>query len=189
MLHPVEGLSSSVINGHSMLTRGKRGICKPKCFLSIMTPSTSDLALIEPHTVKTALQVPEWKHAMQEEYDALIKQHTWSLVPLPPDKNLVSCKWIFKLKRHADGTIARHKARLVARGFSQEYGVDYDETFSPVVRHTTVRLMLELAANFGWKLHQMDVKNAFLHGVLSEEVYMSQPSGFVDQSCPNYVAS
>lgn len=66
---------------------------------------------------------------MHEEYDALINQNTWSLVPLPPDKNLVSCKWLFKLKRNVDGTIARHKARLVARGFSQEYGVDYDETF------------------------------------------------------------
>lgn len=90
---------------------------------------------------------------MQEKYDALIKRHTWSLVPLPPDKNLVSCKWIFKLKRHADGTIARHKARLVAMGFSQEYGVDYDETFSLVVRHTTIRLILALAANSGRKLH------------------------------------
>lgn len=133
VLHPVDGLSSRVINDHSMLTRGKRGICKPKCFLSIMTSTASDLALVEPHTIKIALQVPEWKQAMQEEYDALIKQHTWSLVPLPPDKNLLSCKWIFKLKRHADGTIARHKARLVARGFSQEYGIDYDETFSLVV--------------------------------------------------------
>lgn len=122
VLHPVEGLSSRVLNDHSMLTRGKRGICKSKCFLYVMTSSTSDLALIEPHTVKNALRVPEWKQAMQEEYDALIKQHTWSLVLLPPDKNLVSCKWIFKLKRHADGTIARHKARLDARVLVKSMG-------------------------------------------------------------------
>lgn len=106
-----------------------------KCFISVMAHSTFDLALNEPHTIKIALQVHEWKQAIQEEYDALIKQHTWTLVPLPPDENLVSCKWILKLKKHANGTIARHKTRLVARGFSQEYGVDYDETFSPMVRH------------------------------------------------------
>lgn len=142
---------------------------------------------IEPLNYKSALQIPEWKQAMREEYAALMNQHTWSLVPLPPDKNLVSCKWLFKLKRNADGSIARHKARLVARGFSQEYGVDYDETFSPVVRHTTVRLILGLAAHHNWNLHQLDVKNAFLHGYLTEEVYMSQPGGFEDNKNPNLV--
>lgn len=187
ILHPVEGLTPKIVNDHPMITRGKRGISKQKCFLSAMISSLSDPAHTEPHTVKRALQVPEWQHAMQEEYDALMKQQTWTLVPLPPEKNLVSCKWIFKLKQNADGSIARHKARLVARGFSQEYGIDYDETFSPVVRHTTVRMILGLAAHSGWKLHQMDVKNAFLHGVLTEEVYMSQPTGFVDPQFPNHV--
>ncbi|KAK9947389.1 hypothetical protein M0R45_003016 [Rubus argutus] len=189
ILYPVEGLANSVVNDHSMLTRAKRGICQKKCFLSFVSTSSAQLdgSSIEPYNYKAALKVPEWKLAMQEEYDALMHQHTWSLVPLPPNKNLVSCKWIFKIKRNADGSVARHKARLVARGFSQEYGVDYDETFSPVVRHTTVRMMLCLAASSGWSLYQMDVKNAFLHGILNEEVYMSQPSGFEDSQNPSYV--
>ncbi|KAK9937704.1 hypothetical protein M0R45_014476 [Rubus argutus] len=123
--------------------------------------SLTDPISAAPHTYKQALQIPIWKQAMQEEHDALMQQQTWTLVPLPPDKNLVSCKWIFKIKRNADGSIARHKARLVARGFSQEYGIDYDETYSPVVRHTTVRMILAFAAHSGWKLHQLDVKMLF----------------------------
>lgn len=124
---------------------------------------------------------------MQEEYNALMYQKTWTLVPIPPDKNLVFCKWIFKIKWHAYGTIVGDKPRLVACGYSQEYGVDYEETFSLIVRHTTVRLILGLAAHSNWKLHQLDVKNAFLHGLLHEEVYMSQPGGFEDPSFPTYV--
>lgn len=124
---------------------------------------------------------------MHEEYDALIKQGTWSLVPPQPHKNIASCKWIFKIKRNSDGTISRHKARLVARGFSQEEGIDYAKTFGPMVRHTTVRLVLALAAQYGWKLHQLDVKNAFLHGIWKEEVYMSQPPGFESSTHPHNV--
>lgn len=161
ILHPVEGLTPKIVNDHSMITRGKRGISKQKCFLSAMISSVSDPAHIEPHTVKKAIQVPEWQQAMQEEYDALMKQQTWTLVPLPREKNLVSCKWIFKLKQNADGSIARHKARLVARGFSQEYGIDYDETFSPVVRHTTVRMILGLAAHSGGNYIKWMLKTLF----------------------------
>lgn len=111
---------------------------------------------------------------MQDEIDALNKQGTWELVSLPPRKNLVGSKWVYKVKRNSDGSIARYKARLVAKGFSQEAGIDYEETFSLVVKPTTVKLILAIVSSFGWKL-QLDVKNAFLHGVLQEEVYMSQP--------------
>ncbi|GAB2294442.1 hypothetical protein Dimus_038297 [Dionaea muscipula] len=187
ILHPVEGLSPVVTNAHSMITRGKRGIVKKKCLLSVAAVPSSNPVEVEPCSYKFALQIPEWKRAMQEEISALQAQHTWVLVPLPIKKNCVSCKWVFRLKRNSDGSIARHKARLVARGFTQEKGVDYEETFSPVVRHTTVRIVIRLAAAFGWQMHQLDVKNAFLHGELKEEVYMDQPGGFEDPRFPSYV--
>ncbi|VVA40913.1 PREDICTED: Retrovirus-related Pol poly from transposon, partial [Prunus dulcis] len=176
------------MNLHPMQTRSKSGIVKKKVFLTTLQESGGfDLSLVEPATYKTALKVPVWLTAMKEEIDALHSQGTWSLVPLPHNKNLVGCKWIFKIKKHADGSIARHKARLVAKGFSQEPGQDYGETFSPVVKPTTVRIVLALAAHFGWQLRQLDVKNAFLHGILQEEVYMAQPPGFEDSHHPTLV--
>ena len=124
---------------------------------------------------------------MAKEYQALISNHTWTLVPFQPDLNIVGCKWVFRIKRHADGTIERYKARLVAKGFHQEEGIDYFETFSPVVRPTTIRLVLTLAISFGWSIRQLDVHNAFLHGALTETVYMEQPPGFIDASKPNHI--
>ncbi|PRQ49208.1 putative RNA-directed DNA polymerase [Rosa chinensis] len=178
--------SNLTVNDHPMMTRSKNGIYKKKVFYAANIAATVS-ANEEPTSHKQAMKIPEWKHAMQDEYDALLNQGTWILVPPQQQKNIVSCKWVFKLKKNADGTIARHKARLVARGFSQEEGTDYDETFSPVVRHTTVRLFLALAAQYQWRLYQMDVKNAFLHGVLKEEIYMAQPPGFENPSCPTHV--
>ena len=109
------------------------------------------------------------------------------MVPLPPHKNVVTCKWVYKLKRHSDGPVARYKARLVARGYLQQFGLDYDESFSPVVKPTIVRLLLTLAVQHGWKLKQLDVSNSFLHGLLKEEVFMTQPQGYVDPSFPNHL--
>ncbi|KAM1099692.1 hypothetical protein ACFX15_006016 [Malus domestica] len=172
------------LNTHSMQTRSKSGISKKKVFLSVLQDDQLvDLSQTEPATYKSALKSSVWLSTMKEELSALHSQGTWSLVPLPPHKNLVGCKWVYKIKKNADGTISRYKARLVAKGFNQEEGVDYGETFSPVVKPTTVRLVLALAAHFGWSLRQLDVKNAFLHGILQEEVYMSQPPGFLD---PHY---
>lgn len=126
-------------------------------FVACHASPLSDSSLCTgPYNYKSALKISQWKQDMQEEFDALQKQKTWHLMPLPPGKNLVSCKWIFKHKHNADGSIASHKARLVARDFSQEYRVYYDETFSPVVTHTTVSLILGLAASSEWKLHQLD---------------------------------
>ncbi|KAM0996393.1 hypothetical protein ACFX2C_006406 [Malus domestica] len=176
------------LNLHPMQTRSKSGISKKKVFLSALSASSSvDLSLTEPATYKSALKCPIWFNAMKDEIAALHTQGTWSLVDLPVHRNLVGCKWVFKIKRHADGSVARHKARLVAKGFSQEPGVDYTETFSPVVKPTTVRLVLALAAHFNWPLRQLDVKNAFLHGILQEEVYMAQPPGFEDPLHPHLV--
>uniref|UniRef100_A0A2N9HV06 Reverse transcriptase Ty1/copia-type domain-containing protein n=1 Tax=Fagus sylvatica TaxID=28930 RepID=A0A2N9HV06_FAGSY len=112
---------------------------------------------------------------------------TWSLVPPPHGTNIVGCKWVFKLKRNSDGSISRYKARLVAKGFHQQYGIDFAETFSPVVKPPTVRLILALAVTYNWPLRQLNVQNAFLHGVLKEEVYMMQPTGYVASSFPQHV--
>jgi hypothetical protein len=124
---------------------------------------------------------------MQEEFDALIHNNTWKLVPPKPGRNLVDCKWIFKIKRHADGSIERHKGRQVAKGFSQRYGLDYAKTFSPVIKPTTVRLILSIAVSKGWGIRQADTKNAFLNGELQETVYMKQPSGFINTTHPQHV--
>lgn len=141
----------------------------------------------EPTCFDDALADENWKKAMDEEYNALIKNNTWHLVPAPIGKNIIDCKWVFKIKRKSDGTIDRYKARLVAKGFKQRYGIDYEDTFSPVVKISTIRLVLSLAVSKGWSIRQLDVKNAFLHGILEEEVYMKQPPGYVDKSSSYYV--
>jgi Reverse transcriptase (RNA-dependent DNA polymerase) len=114
---------------------------------------------------------------MQNELKALETNHTWDLVPLPKGKKPVRCKWVYKIKYNSDGTIERYKARLVAKGYTQTYGIDYQETFAPVAKMNTVRILLSVVVNSGWKLYQMDVKNAFLQGNLEEEVYMIIPQG------------
>lgn len=134
-----------------------------------------------PRTVQEALDHSGWTHAMIEEMEALHANQTWDLVSLPPGKQVVGCRWVFVIKYHADGTVERLKARLVAKGYTQTYGIDYDETFSPVAKIPSVRVLISLASRFRWTLHQLDVKNAFLHGDLQEEVYMEQPPGFVAQ--------
>jgi Reverse transcriptase (RNA-dependent DNA polymerase) len=121
---------------------------------------------------------PKWKAVMLEELGALDKNETWELVSLPPGKKAVGCKWVFTVKQNPEGRVERYKARLVAKGYNQTYGIDYDETFAPVANMSTIRTLISLAANGRWKLHQLDVKNAFLHGDLLEEVYMEVPPGF-----------
>uniref|UniRef100_A0A2N9E3A6 Integrase catalytic domain-containing protein n=1 Tax=Fagus sylvatica TaxID=28930 RepID=A0A2N9E3A6_FAGSY len=167
---------------HPMQTRSKSGIFKPKVGFAAHV----DYSVTEPTSYTTASKHSQWCDAMHEEFQALQKQGTWSLVPKPPFKNIVGCKWVYKLKYNSDGTIARHKARLVAKGFHQQYGIDFDETFSPVVKPPTVRLILSLAVSLNWPLRQLDVKNAFLHGTLKEEVYMTQPQGYVDPTHPTH---
>eukprot|EP00253_Pinus_taeda_P003386 PITA_03386 len=116
---------------------------------------------------------------MNEEYRSLLANDTWVLVPLPKGRKLVRCKWVYRTKYGQDGKVDRHKARLVAKGFSQVEGIDYTETFSPIAKMNSVHLILSLAASFKWEDHQMDVKSAFLHGDLHEEIYMEQPIGFI----------
>ncbi|RVW83189.1 Retrovirus-related Pol polyprotein from transposon TNT 1-94 [Vitis vinifera] len=158
-------------------------------------PKYANVAIVEdanakePETFAEAFQNPDWSKSMKEEIAALKRNQTWELVPKPRDVEPISYKWVYKIKRRIDGSIERHKACLVARGFSQQYGLDYDETFSPVAKITTVRVLLALAANKDWDLWQMDVKNAFLHGELDREIYMNQPMGFQSQGHPEYVYS
>jgi Reverse transcriptase (RNA-dependent DNA polymerase) len=131
-----------------------------------------------PKSWQVVKEDPKWKTAMIEELEALVKNKTWELVSLPASKKAVGCKWVFTVKQNPEGRVECYKARLVANGYSQTYGIDYDETFAPVAKMSTVRTLVSLAANEGWKLHQLDVKNAFLHGDLLEEVYMEVPPGF-----------
>ena len=135
-------------------------------------------AIHEPSTFREAQGDPNWQKAMQAELHALHKTHTWDLVDLPPGKTAIGCKWVYKVKTQSDGSLERYKARLVIKGYSQEYGVDYEETFAPVARLTSVRSLLAVAAGKRWQLFQMDVKNAFLNGDPSEEVYMKPPPGY-----------
>ncbi|GJR17611.1 hybrid signal transduction histidine kinase M [Tanacetum coccineum] len=127
-----------------------------------------------------------WCNAMYDEYNALVKNGTWLIVPRPTDANLVHFMWLFKHKSNVDGTLSRYKARLVANGSSQQLNVDFDETFSPVVKPTTIHTIFSLAVSRKWPIHQLDVKNAFLNDDLSETVYMHQPPGFVNSHYPHH---
>lgn len=124
----------------------------------------------------------EWKEAMNSEYKSLIENETWVLNDAPKDRKIVKCKWVFTTKRDVNGKILKYKARLVAKGYSQEEGIDYNETFSPVVRYSSIRLLLSLAAKMNLNIRQMDAVTAFLNGILSEEIWMEQPEGYSDQS-------
>ena len=120
-----------------------------------------------------------WKEAVNSEIESILSNHTWELVDLPPGNKPLGSKWIFKRKMKDDGTIDKYKARLVVKGFRQKEGLDYFDTYSPVTRITSIRMLIALAAVYGLEIHQMDVKTAFLNGELEEEIYIEQPEGFV----------
>ncbi|KAD6795292.1 hypothetical protein E3N88_06188 [Mikania micrantha] len=138
-------------------------------------------SVYEPITFHEAISCEErdcWIKAMQEEMDSLIQNETWELVDKHDDQRLVKCKWIFKIKEGLSGEVPIYKARLVAKGFTQKAGIDYNEIFSPVVKHISIRVILALTAVNDFELEQLDVKTAFLHGYLDEKIYMVQPLGF-----------
>ena len=135
----------------------------------------------EPATVNEAMLSPEkkkWKEAMRKEMKSIKANKVWELVKLPKGKKTIGCKWVYKRKTHADGSLERYKAHLVAKGYSQQHGLDYDETFSPVARLESLQTLLALAVQDGLRVHHMDVTTAFLNGELKEEVYMDQPEEF-----------
>lgn len=194
-------------NQHSMKTRSKNNIVRAKQFTDgtvrysdtsrsfAGTAAVNNLkhtimtdAVAEPNNLEEAMRNPGWREAMNNEFSALQKNETWVLVPPKPGINLIDSRWVYKVKRKADGSVERLKARLVAKGFKQRFGIDYSDTFSPVIKPSTIRVILSLAVTKGWNMRQVDIQNAFLHGILEEEVYMRQPPGFQDPDKPqNYI--
>ena len=122
-----------------------------------------------------------WIEAAENEYQSLLKKNTWELVERPKEKNVITCKWVFKVKRRADGTVDRYKARLVAQGYSQVEGEDFNDTFAPVARYSSIRYILAIANQLNLEIHQSDLKTAYLNGNLEHEIYMEQPEGYVDK--------
>ncbi|PKU80641.1 Retrovirus-related Pol polyprotein from transposon TNT 1-94 [Dendrobium catenatum] len=169
---------------HHMTTRLQTGHLKPKSIFNLLhlTQQASD-----PTSYTQAAKCPNWRNAMSAEFQALQQQGTWTLIPPKSHYNVLGNKWLYKTKLTADGNIARYKARLVAQGFKQEYGFDFFETFSPVAKFQTIRVFLTVSLHNNWTITQLDVSNAFLHGSLTDDVYMEQPKGFVDPNYPSYV--
>ncbi|CAL2234198.1 unnamed protein product [Prunus armeniaca] len=140
-----------------------------------------NLCIVEPENYVDAAQDESWLKAMQDELYMIEKNGTWELVERPSEKPVIGVKWVYKTKLNLDGSVQRNKARLVAKGYAQKPGLDYNETYVPVARLDTIKTLIALAAQKNWKLYQLDVKSAFLNGVLQEEVYIDQPDGFVIQ--------
>ncbi|KAL5855596.1 hypothetical protein ACOSQ4_005398 [Xanthoceras sorbifolium] len=166
-----------------MQTKLKTGAIKPKAYNSVHTASS----LLEPKSVQAALGDAKWSKAMFEKYTALMQNKTWSLVPSSNDMNILGNKWVFRTKYHPDGSISKFKARLVVNGFQQTPGLDFFDTYSPVIKASTIRVIFTLAVTYSWDIQQMDINNAFLNGEFQETAYMEQPAGFVDQQHPSFV--
>ena len=178
-----------------MQTRSKNNIQKPKKFIDGTIPYPPPKALItelvvaeiEPTSFTEASKSTHWRDAMNTEFNALMHNGTWSLIPPTSTMNLVGCKWVFRIKRKPNGSVDRYKAHLVVKGFHQQPGIDYSETFSPVVKPTTIRTIISIVVSLNWCIKQLDVTNAFFNGFLQEQVYMVQPPGYVHPSFPDHV--
>lgn len=180
-----EEASSVEITNESLLNSDKQPVRRSERINKGVPPdmfiARAKLAVEEPRTREEALLGPDkikWQEAMDEEISSLLQNNTWEIVPAPQDKDIVSNKWVFKIKRDTQGQVDRFKARLVARGFSQKYGTDYDQVFAPVVRQTTFRIILTIAGQMNMIVKHYDAKTAFLNGELKEIVFMRQPEGY-----------
>eukprot|EP00253_Pinus_taeda_P025283 PITA_25283 len=147
----------------------------------------SKCVVTEPSSFNEAMEDPAWVDAMVEEYDSIVRNSAWEIVPRSEGKSVVGSRWIYKVKQAADGSVEKYKARFVARGFSQIEGIDYEETFAPVARYSSIRMILALSAQMGWHIHQMDVKTTFLNGFIEEEAYIEQPKVFEVFSSESHV--
>jgi hypothetical protein len=159
---------------------------RPKPFSGYMA-LMCDLLEKEPTFLEEAIQKKEWADVMTEEYQSTIKNDVWEIVPKSKSKDVVSSKWLFKIKHVVDGSIEKYKAIFVTCGFSQKEGIDYEETFAHVARYTSIRTIIALAAKMKWKLHKMDIKTTFLIGVIEEEVYIEKPQGFEVEDMNSHV--
>lgn len=168
-----------------MQTRAKNKITKPTQKLTLI--ATKEPKPLIPTSVGQDMRDPNWRQSMGDEYNAQIENHTFELVPPRPNQHVIPTKWIHILKYLPNGVLRRYTSRWVARGYNKEYGVDYAESFSPLVKTLTIRLVLQLAVNRAWIIKQLDVNNTFLQGTLTDEVCVSQPPSFVDPDRPHHV--
>jgi hypothetical protein len=173
--HPVNSILGDIHKGVTTRSRVAH-FCEHYSFVSS----------IEPYMIEDVLRDLDWVVAMQEELNNFTRNEVWHLVP-HPNQNVVGTKWVFRNKQDEHGVVTRNKARLVVKGYSQVEGLDFDETYAPIARLESIRILLAYATYHGFKLYQMDVKSAFLNGPIKEEVYVEQPLGFEDSEYPNYV--
>jgi hypothetical protein len=173
--HPVDNILGSIRRG--VTTRSRlANFCEHYSFVS----------MLEPLRVEEALDDADWVMAMQEELNNFTRNEVWSLVECPK-QNVIGTKWVFRNKQDENGVVTKNKARLVAKGYTQVEGLDFGETYAPVISLEAIRILLAFATHHNFKLHQMDVKSAFLNGPISEEVYVEQPPGFEDPQFPNHI--
>jgi hypothetical protein len=175
--HPVNTILGDIHKGVTTRSRVAH-FCEHYSFVSS----------IEPHRVEDALKDSDWVLVMQEELNNFMRNEVWHLVPCP-NQNVVGTKWVFRNKQDEHGVVTRNKARLVAKGYSQVEGLDFGETYAPIARLESIRILLAYATYHGFKLYQMDVKSDFLNGPIKEEVYVEQPPGFEDSEYPNHVTN
>jgi hypothetical protein len=170
-----------------MVTQAKVGfwVLPDHLVLTAMTSSQTPSLILT--SIWATFMDPNWRVAMEDEYGALVSNRTWELVSQPRGSNVVTDKWVFTHKLHADGSFDHYKARWVLRGFTQRPRVYYNETFSSVVKPVTVYMVLAIAVSRDWTVQQLDVKNTFLHGTLSETIFCSHPTGFADLAHPDLV--
>jgi transposase InsO family protein len=171
-------------------SRINKGVPPSRLIESLLLTNTSKTEENEPHDFKSAMESSEkekWIKAMKLEYESLVNNNTFTLVPLPPNRKPIQAKWIFKVKHDANGVIQKHKARWVAKGYSQQEGIDYNDTFAPVVRLENMRLLIAYATQHNLEIDQMDIDSAFLQATLQDEIYVAQPQGFVSTTHPHYV--
>lgn len=194
---PLQSSQHDVLEASLMLKLSKEGCPLQGKYPELVNVFDLDTAHVsidssfdDPQDTEEALQRPdaqEWKSAMQVEFEALSYNRTWTLCDLPQGRKPIRCKWVFKTKRDLTGAIERYKARLVVKGYSQRKGIDYEETYAPVIRHGSLRYLFAVASHLNLDIHQMDVVTAFLQGDLNEEIYMEQPPYFEQSQHPRKV--